>query len=1059
MPKNTDLYITSSSKKILNDFRFCGSGGNIKKILVENKGRDIYPLCKIVDMYDFKKYSVVLKLHSKKSFQNKGMEYYSGDEWRERIFRKIGSSKSIKQILNIFENQPDIGILGCREDARSALIKNINDVNYNKLNSILGLLNFNDEKIEKLDFFAGTMFWIAGDVLDKIRLLKLNINDFPEERGQIDGTIAHAVERIFPYLSLVCKKKIHYYDRFDYLSWSRYRNPSLRDIGAFERNQKLKITIFYKSNDSQTSYSIDEWLIKNHDALKKAELFNFEIELIPFFKSDPLGDWKLKDFNGYSFFTFLETNQNISLNYFIFIAAQVRSGYKIFYSDYLIGNNDDLELISRGGVSPELMLQNVARLNIGWFFDFRVFSENSSNILPDDCSLSDYLFFMIKGGRDIFGHIDEPLIILNKLKLHDSKEDFGFEVFTGGDGLGKSMQCNNNLNDNDFKILSPLNKNPNINLVVLVSSIDTLVEHLELVTSKYWAIKSNFSYILMGVYSSDIMSQVMLMMGDLGVFIEFVGDNKLAFSLNKVCLESKSEIIVLLDVGVDIGMLDELNGLIFNLRRPEVGVVSPLVSYENEVANGVYYLGLRGVFGAANIGELKVLENISSKCVTMVHESILAFRKDVFSKVGGFDLAFSNLKFLVADLSVKIYEQGYFNYFYGSIQFGLRYAYKLDRAKLTTHEVQFFYKKWEKYIGNDPNFSKIKSLTGNGNDVEFDSKLSFAFTDILRDPKLIIIPADHYACGYYRVISPFNEMISNSLLSGAKASRNLLPSEIIGGKIGYLVIQRQYTDSQINAIKNLKKYSNPFLVYDLDDYILSIPSSNGAAVPVDIEVRLRKILSEVDRVVVSTNKLAELLGGFNADIKVVENKLPIEWWSFPLRQLQDFSVKPRVGWAGGSSHAGDLQIIGKVVKILAREVDWVFMGMMPEGIGEFVKEFHAGVPIIDYSKKLYSLNLDLALAPLENNLFNHSKSNLRLLEFSACGFNVICSGVGLYGDGRLPVTVVENKLDEWVDAIRFWIKNRFQSFERGRELQRLVNSEWMLDKNSAENWSRIWLGK
>ena len=56
-----------------------------------------------------------------------------------------------------------------------------------------------------------------------------------------------------------------------------------------------------------------------------------------------------------------------------------------------------------------------------------------------------------------------------------------------------------------------------------------------------------------------------------------------------------------------------------------------------------------------------------------------------------------------------------------------------------------------------------------------------------------------------------------------------------------------------------------------------------------------------------------------------------------------------------------------------------------------------GVPIERYPRALAALDLDLALAPVEQNLFNECKSNLRLLEYGACGFPVVCSDALLPG--------------------------------------------------------------
>ena len=109
--------------------------------------------------------------------------------------------------------------------------------------------------------------------------------------------------------------------------------------------------------------------------------------------------------------------------------------------------------------------------------------------------------------------------------------------------------------------------------------------------------------------------------------------------------------------------------------------------------------------------------------------------------------------------------------------------------------------------------------------------------------------------------------------------------------------------------------------------------------------------------------------------------------------------------------------------------------MCPAALRPYVHEYHPGVAIKDYPAKLASLNSDLALAPVEDNQFNRCKSNLRLLEYGACGFPVICSDVECY-HYDFPVTRVKNRFKEWMEAIEMHLDDAETSYKMGMRCRR-----------------------
>jgi hypothetical protein len=250
--------------------------------------------------------------------------------------------------------------------------------------------------------------------------------------------------------------------------------------------------------------------------------------------------------------------------------------------------------------------------------------------------------------------------------------------------------------------------------------------------------------------------------------------------------------------------------------------------------------------------------------------------------------------------------------------------------------------------------------------------------------------------------------------------------------------------------------SPAFRVFEIDDLITNLPprSVHRAAIARDIAERMKKAVGLCDRLVVSSEPLKRHYGRLCDETVVLPNRLEKSRW-LGLEPGRRPDGKPRVGWAGAIGHSGDLALIAGVVEATAREVDWVFLGMCPERIRPVVAEVHPFVPLHDYARALAALDLDLAVAPLEEHPFNEAKSNLRLLEYGVLGYPVVCSDILPY-QGGLPVTRVANRQRDWVRAIRDRVADRAACRRAGTELRAAVLRDWMLEDHLDE-WKRAWL--
>jgi len=322
-------------------------------------------------------------------------------------------------------------------------------------------------------------------------------------------------------------------------------------------------------------------------------------------------------------------------------------------------------------------------------------------------------------------------------------------------------------------------------------------------------------------------------------------------------------------------------------------------------------------------------------------------------------------------------------------------------------------------------------------------------------PRILAFHADLGGCGYYRIIEPAKALTEAHRAEAEATCYTFDSVDIARADPDIVVLQRQITDEQIERVGRYRRVNAKPLVFELDDLMFELPkhSPHNQETPKDIKDRLRRSIGLCDRLIVSTAPLADALREMNGDIRVVPNRLPKTRWEglAPARQPRS---KPRVGWSGSVSHVGDLLIIEDIVRELADEVDWVFMGLAPDSLRPFIGDFRPGVPFEEYPEALADMQLDLALAPLELCHFNECKSNLKLLEYGILGYPVIATDIVPY-QGDLPITRVKNKRTHWVRAIREHLSDRAELARRGDALKATVTHDWMLEDHLDE-WLAAW---
>lgn len=195
IPYEFDLYVsiqhenkkTEIEKKLSNI-------KNLNKLVVKvtpNRGRDVAPM--FVDFGDeLSKYDYISHVHSKKSL-------YTGTEqdgWRKHLLDNLfGDPLVLKRIFSLFYSHKELGLIYPETYQSIPYWAHTWLSNRAIGSSLLGRMGIKHDFSKYIDFPAGTMFWAKVESLKPLFELGLTYNDFDEEAKQIDGTIAHAIER------------------------------------------------------------------------------------------------------------------------------------------------------------------------------------------------------------------------------------------------------------------------------------------------------------------------------------------------------------------------------------------------------------------------------------------------------------------------------------------------------------------------------------------------------------------------------------------------------------------------------------------------------------------------------------------------------------------------------------------------------------------------------------------------------------------------------------------------------------------------------------------------
>ena len=258
------------------------------------------------------------------------------------------------------------------------------------------------------------------------------------------------------------------------------------------------------------------------------------------------------------------------------------------------------------------------------------------------------------------------------------------------------------------------------------------------------------------------------------------------------------------------------------------------------------------------------------------------------------------------------------------------------------------------------------------------------------------------------------------------------------------------------------------VVMDLDDHLLALPPDHPDRLAGDFADSLPALmhaLLSADALTVTTPELKQELTPFNPNIFVLPNYLDADFWRFRQPVLRPADAQVRILFMGTPTHAPDLAGIAEALINIARlygsRARFGFFGARPpESLAEFAQVDYQAVQSFDYrhfQREFLQIEADIALAPLQDNVFNRCKSAIKFLEYSALGLPGVYAALPPYiaavSDGENGFLAGDTQ--EWEHMLGTLIEDPELCLRMAERAQQDIRRQWLLQDHAGE-WSEAY---
>jgi hypothetical protein len=295
-------------------------------------------------------------------------------------------------------------------------------------------------------------------------------------------------------------------------------------------------------------------------------------------------------------------------------------------------------------------------------------------------------------------------------------------------------------------------------------------------------------------------------------------------------------------------------------------------------------------------------------------------------------------------------------------------------------------------------------------------------------PRCLNYYADYGGCGFWRMIWPEYclNAYSKAVISGLTC---MVLDMRFYQNLKSIRFQRQATPHQKMFIDELNKRKSDFgyrLIYEVDDIVFKndIPEYNrckDAFCETGIESSIVDIINSMDEMTVTCQYMKDYYLGktSNKNITVIPNYPPKFWIDGyykedRIQQLYEKHKKrPRILYAGSGTHIDVTNrtgmkddfhhVVDEIIKA-RKKFKFVWKGCYPLAVKPYINngemEFIEWSSLLELPRDIYSAECNATFAPLVDNIFNRSKSNIKIVESGAFGMPGVYQDLCTYSDAE-----------------------------------------------------------